>query len=186
MNSQSIKILFGMIVILLLSGLVTVYVVQKAENTEIDPSERRKDFQTVEGDIVLKSLSGDTVQIESYDEDILIVVLWASWCPTCIDALNQLSQLGNDYANNEVSVLAINRSEDAALAQRYIEKMNIDTSGFVPLLDFNDSYFKNIDGFTMPEIIMYDKDGAIIEHQKGNYNHPRLLQQLEATLLGVM
>ncbi len=107
---------------------------------------------------------GKQVLLSSFRREVLVAYVWASWCPYCGGELENLSKLKNTYGD-EVQIVAINRAEPIGVARAYTSPLSV--SGLVLLLDPADAFFKEIDGYAMPETVFIDKGGAVIFHQRG-------------------
>lgn len=50
----------------------------------------------------------EKVALSSYRGQIVVLNLWASWCPPCRDEMPDLNQFYNDYKDKGVTVLGVN------------------------------------------------------------------------------
>lgn len=113
------------------------------------------------------TLEGSTTNVSDYLGNIIVVTTWASWCPSCATELPKLSSLAGEY--DQVSFLAINRAEQRTTAERFLRSVNA-TSGVELILDPEDRYFNSIDGYAMPETLIYNQNGDIVLHIRGDMN----------------
>lgn len=115
--------------------------------------------------LVLKDYTGNDVRLTDFRREILIVYAWASWCPYCGAELEYLSSLKEKYGDT-LSIVAVNRAEPVGPAKEFtdalkgMERLNL-------LLDPNDSLYKEIEGYAMPETIFINSRGDIVHHQHG-------------------
>lgn len=108
--------------------------------------------------------NGNPVTLTNYAGQPVIVTSWASWCPQCID---ELATLNNQVEGAGIKVLAINRKESREVAGRYmLELPPLPNVTFI--LDSKDYYFNSLEGYAMPETIIYNKAGEIVFHGRGN------------------
>ncbi len=63
-------------------------------------------------DFTLDSLDGDAITLSDLEDQIIVLDFWAIWCRPCVDAMPELEQLHENYADQGVTVLAINIEED--------------------------------------------------------------------------
>lgn len=115
--------------------------------------------------LVLKDYAGNDVEFSDYRREILIVYAWASWCPYCGKELEYLSELKSRYGD-ELSIVAVNRAEPLVDAKDFTDKLT-GMDRLVLLLDQNDSLFKEIGGYAMPETVFINSRGDIVYHQRG-------------------
>jgi len=127
------------------------------------------------------NLNGEPVVLTDYFGKILVVSSWASWCPQCTADLNQLGPLAEAYKDKDVIVLAVNRAEDRYTAERFLKSVTI-SPGLVFILDPSDHFFTANVGYAMPETILYNKDGGVALHQRGNLQVDELRLALDSLL----
>lgn len=99
----------------------------------------------------------------------MVVTSWASWCPQCTEGIVSLGEIAESYKDRDVVVLAVNRSEDKYTAERYLSTVTLPSSVQI-VLDPSDHYFSASEGYAMPETILYNEDGEVVLHQRGNVN----------------
>tara|TARA_B100000508_G_scaffold37715_2_gene29508 strand:- start:3896 stop:4441 length:546 start_codon:yes stop_codon:yes gene_type:complete len=126
-------------------------------------------------------LEGKSVVLTDYVGQVMLVHAWASWCPSCAKELQQLSQIAESYEQDSVVVIAINRAEDRYSAERFLKAHNLDLKVQL-ILDPDDSFFKSIGGYAMPETIIYNQKGEIVKHIRGDLNQEAVRGTIEETL----
>ncbi|NBV76681.1 TlpA family protein disulfide reductase [bacterium] len=95
---------------------------------------------------------------------ITILYWWASWCPYCADEFQQLQKVKKRYGS-AVEVIALNRGESLEVIHSFTAPFR--SNGIVFLNDADDSVFKKIGGYAMPETLFISRKGQIIAHQHG-------------------
>jgi thiol-disulfide isomerase/thioredoxin len=130
--------------------------------------------------LVLSDYNGNAVHLYDYRRQVLIAYAWASWCPYCGTEIEGLAQLKATYGDN-VQIVAINRGEPLSVARAYTNALT-NTTGVVFLLDPTDSFFKDIGGYAMPEMVFIDSSGAIIFHQRGPIQMSDVQAEIEKLL----
>lgn len=113
----------------------------------------------------LQDYQGRTVFIEDFKGKPLVINTWASWCPFCVKELPEFADVQKKYKDSIVFI-AINRGESADTAKDFTDKAGV-TEDMVFLLDPSDSFYRSIEGFSMPETIFVDTAGVIREHKRG-------------------
>ena len=144
-------------------------------------SNDRSDFEksiTRNTELEFSSLDGEQIQIESVLSlsDFTLVYAWASWCPICADDLVYLNEVAS--SNSGFQVLAVNRKESTYQANRFLNTLN-DLSHISFVIDVEDRYYKEIEGYSMPEGILYDKTGTIILHIRGSVRDVDILNLIK-------
>ncbi|HUO22286.1 MAG TPA: TlpA disulfide reductase family protein [Caulobacteraceae bacterium] len=67
---------------------------------------------------------GQSVHLSDFKGQVLVVNFWATWCAPCVQEMPTLAKLQAAYAGQPVKVVAVSldRAEDKAFAQRFIQK----------------------------------------------------------------
>ena len=122
------------------------------------------------------ALDGTERSLDEYVQagGYILVTSWASWCPQCTDHLQQLDSLiGQSTA--DVTALAINRRERPNQAQHFLRTIG-DLEHLEFVLDPEDRFYRDIEGFTIPETILYDPAGDILLHFHGTLSSDDVAQ----------
>jgi len=97
-----------------------------------------------------------TVELSKYRGHIVILNLWATWCPPCIEELPSLIQLQRQMPN--VIVIAISQDEDDAVYHRFLVKNHID---FLTVRDPTTRINHLYGTLQIPESYVIDRDGML-------------------------
>lgn len=111
--------------------------------------------------------NGEALTLNNYIGEVLVVNSWASWCPHCVADFSVLSDVQNEFKDSGVVVLTINRGENRFTAERYLSTITVPDNLQI-IIDPADHFFTAAEGYTMPETILYNRDGSIALHQRGN------------------
>ncbi len=128
----------------------------------------------------LTDYTGKSVHLFDYRRKVLIAYAWASWCSYCGAELQNLAKLKKTYGDN-IQIVAINRGEALTVAKHFTDNLQ-DTAGLIFLIDPQDSFFKEIGGYAMPETVFIDVGGAILYHQRGPIQLPEVDQKIKELL----
>ena len=164
--------------LLLLAGLIgfLVYSFLNIERTPDTPTGGEGAKEEEVGETIppfsLTDYTGKEVPLSAFEGKALVVNIWASWCPFCVDELPDFAVLQEDF-KEEVAVIAINRGETRNTAKEFTDSIGV-TNRMTFLLDTNESYYRKIGGFAMPETLFVRPDGTIYLHKRG----PLLLSEM--------
>jgi thiol-disulfide isomerase/thioredoxin len=155
----------------------------------LDESERQKNNQTPAAVALLvenesesfTDKDGNKVAFEEDFGKIMVVSSWASWCPQCGEDLKRLDEVAKEFEGREVVFLAINRGEDKYSAERYLATIEQPQTLRI-ILDPTDHFFVKNEGYAMPETVVYDEHGQILQHQRGDLNQDDLRNTLKNNL----
>lgn len=140
-------------------------------------------FQIQEGsiqDFALEDYEGNVFLYENFKGRPLVINSWASWCPFCLDELPDFVQLQKQY-DDQIDILAINREESVETSSKFSDTLGI-THELVWLLDPDDSFYRAINGFAMPETIFVNADGQIVEHVRGYMSFDEMKQKVQTII----
>ncbi len=123
-------------------------------------------------------LDGNPVSLEDYKGKPLLINSWATWMPFSQTELPLLARMHEEYGNR-ITIIAMNRMENPIIIRSYLAQYGIPTDAFLIFLDPTDFFYRAIQGYAMPETIMYRDDGTIQNHIRGTLNETELRQSLE-------
>ncbi|MAZ40707.1 hypothetical protein CL654_01130 [bacterium] len=116
-------------------------------------------------DLTLEDHNGNTHSFSDFQGEVLIINSWATWCPFCVTELPDFAELQEEFGD-DIQVIAVNRKESLEESKSYVEDRGI-ADGMLFLLDPEDSFYRSIGGFSMPETIYVNKEGEIVIHKRG-------------------
>lgn len=169
--------LLVLLLVILVFGLVIsgVFYTKKLR----EATERNVAAQHLQSSAAAESFTdpaGNPVALNNYAGQAVIVTSWASWCPQCVE---ELTFLNKHVADKAIPVLAINRKESKEVAGRYMLELPA-LANVTFILDSNDYYFNSLEGYAMPETIIYNKAGEVVFHGRGITRHEDIAAVLEA------
>jgi len=162
--SLSRKVLIGILVICLGLAIVgTTIFLKKKDQGERDVA--TSIFTSNEAFATYTDILGNPVALEDYLGQLVVATTWASWSPFSATDLPALDRLASQY-QREAVFLAINRKENREQAARYIETLP-ELKNVIVVIDIEDKFYTLTGGYAMPETVVFDKEGQIIVHQRG-------------------
>ena len=150
--------------VLVLVAIITYFIIARNESKVLD--ETVAVFSNQSGTEPYTDLNGNEIYLDQYLGKILVVATWASWSPFSQADLQTLTELSKEFDSNEVVFLAINRKETKEQAARYLTTIPA-VEGVVMVLDPTDRYYAAVGGYAMPEVVIYNEHGEIINHFRG-------------------
>jgi len=164
MDKNTLITIVVFIGILLLVGAYTFFVQQSARLSERD-AEATSTLNASE-DTPYTDLEGNEFTFDSFKGQVRVVNAWASWCPFCTAELPDFELLAQEFSEQDVAVIAINRKEPRERAVQFLDTVGTFThTNFV--VDLTDAYYISVGGFSMPETVFYDSQGNITFHKRG-------------------
>lgn len=129
----------------------------------------------------LTNLNGDKVELASFRGKPMVVVFWATTCPSCVTEIPELARLHREYSTRGLTVLGIAMSYDPPGQVREMVRRKqipypivLDTSGEAAR-QFGDVKLT-------PTHFLVDHTGRIVQQKLGSYEPADLQARVEALL----
>jgi thiol-disulfide isomerase/thioredoxin len=148
---------------ILLTGVVVgacmlLFGVYSVVNNRASESDRERTFDS----LALTLENGEPLDISDFGDTPTVVIAWATWCPSCIEALAVAATV-RTHSQTPFRVVAVNRSEELSIINDYRTAFGL-PQNITYVSDRADAYFSRIDGRSMPEVVVYDARGVVVAH----------------------
>jgi peroxiredoxin len=127
-------------------------------------------------DFSLPALSGEKISLDDYAGQVVLINLWATWCPPCKAEMPTLNTFYETHKEQGFVVLAVNNQEDATTVNSYIQEKGF---SFPVLLDTQATMLELYQVQGLPTTFVIGRNGQIQHVQVGEITE----QQLE-TIVG--
>lgn len=157
------------------------FVCKKSETPQVDMNAASSPIpleNIIKG--TFRDFSGNAVNILDFVGTPLVINSWAVWCPFCRKELPDFAQVQQDL-DSEVRIIAIDRQEPLQTVKTYIDELGVNND-LLFLLDENDSFYRSIGGFSMPETLFVNKEGNIVFHKRGPMDAEEICRRTQALL----
>lgn len=163
-----------------LVGLLLVFVVLtaacsgpgEAVSQGISQGARARDFR-------LESLDGSKVSLSDYEGKVVVVNLWATWCPPCRAEIPDLEAAYQDHKDKGLVILGVNIEEPAETVAPFVEEFEMT---YPILLDSNGELMKTYRAQGLPMSFIVDADGIIQVRHMGFLSGEQLSSYLTRLL----
>ncbi len=127
-------------------------------------------------------LDGRTAKLADYSGKVLVVDLWATWCPPCRQEIPHLVEIAKTYKSRGVEVIGLTNPDqetaDAEGVKKFSEDFNINyTIGWADSRTWA-GLAQGRNG--IPQTIIIGRDGKVLKHYTG-FN-PRVVPQMKAII----
>lgn len=119
----------------------------------------------------LPVLSGEAVALSDYEGQVVLINLWATWCPPCKAEMPTLNAFYESHREQGFVVLAVNNKEDAATVNAYIQEKGFT---FPVLLDTQAEMLDLYQVQGLPTTFIIDRSGQIQHVQIGEITEEQL------------
>lgn len=119
-------------------------------------------------DFVLQSVTGQTRKLSNFRGKVVLVNLWATWCPPCIAEMPILDQLSQDYGERGLVVLGVAGDENTDDVREFLSKSPVK---FEVLFDPDGAIGTQYGITGYPETFFVDRDGNLRDKYIGSVPH---------------
>jgi peroxiredoxin len=166
---------------LILAGVVFLFWMGQQSSQQQDgiaqapltqPGQRAPDFS-------LTSLSGEPVKLSDYSGQVVLINMWATWCPPCKAEMPTIDQYYQAHRDDGFVVLAVNSQEKADSVNSFIQD-----SGFTfpVLLDDQATVMDQYNVLGLPTSFIISRDGTIQHTHTGQITKDQLEQYIDPLL----
>jgi len=76
-------------------------------------------------ELILEDLAGNRVSLDDYQGSVVLVNLWATWCPPCRAEMPTLLEFYEKYKSDGFVLLAINQEETRETVEPFVEEFGL-------------------------------------------------------------
>ena len=131
-------------------------------------------------DFQLQNLDGHTVSLGDLQGRPVLINFWATWCPYCIDEMPYIQEIYEEWSDQGLVVLAINKGESSSTVAAFMRSYNLP---FTVLLDTTQIVSQRYNITGIPVTLFIDKDGIIQDKVIGAFQNKA---QIENRLSKIM
>lgn len=130
-------------------------------------------------DLTLQTVDGETVNTADYRGKIIVINIWATWCPPCKAELPDFSRVAFEYSD-DVVIIAAHVPRGSANAKSYIET-NLPGSEIIFAYDtiYSDAFIAAGGYEYIPQTAIIDANGIIIYSDSGAISYDTLISLIE-------
>jgi peroxiredoxin len=118
------------------------------------------------------TLGGGTSSLAAYRGHIVVMNLWASWCPPCRAEMPDLERFWNAYKKKNIVVIGVNQGESAERAGAFAQSLRIH---FPILLDQDQAYGRVYAALGLPTTIVIDPSGMVARGFDGELTYSQMV-----------
>lgn len=112
-------------------------------------------------ELTLTNLSGEEESLADYHGQVVLVNLWATWCPPCKEELPVLQAYYETYKDEGFVILGIDSQEPAEDVQNFIETTNIAKITYPIWIDERGDAGLAFSSFSLPASFVIDREGTV-------------------------
>lgn len=127
----------------------------------------------------VSTLSGRTSGLDAYRGHIVVMNLWASWCPPCRAEMPDLQRLSQDYRSRNVVVIGVDQGESAQRAGAFAHSLGI---SYPILVDEQQQYGRVYAALGLPTTIVIDPNGVVVHGFDGALSYLQMVGAISPLL----
>lgn len=125
-------------------------------------------------------LEGGSAGLASYRGRVVVMNLWASWCPPCRAEMPDLQRLYAAYRSKNVVVLGVDQGESAQRVSAFAASLGIH---YPILLDQEQQYGRVYAALGLPTTVVVDANGVVARGFDGPLSYAQMVSAI-APLIG--
>ena len=134
-------------------------------------------------EFTLEAINGTQVSLSDYKGQVVLVNIWATWCPPCVRETPRLVEVYEAYKNQGFVILGINTTyqDKREAVTTFAAEQGV---SFPLLLDTDGSVGTALGARLLPTSYLIDRDGKIVVTKVGEVDEAQLREQVAALLRG--
>ena len=113
---------------------LTLAACDRAQGAKAGPAQPAAAARAVEGQpfpkIVLQYASGPALSTQSFHGKLVVLNVWATWCPPCRREMPDLQRLSRTLDPARFAVVGVSTDEDALLAEEFLRQNGVSFPNF--------------------------------------------------------
>jgi len=119
----------------------------------------------------LRDDSGRPVSLAKYRGQVVVMNLWASWCPPCRAEMPDLQRLSQAYRARGLAIVGVNEGESPERARAFADALHI---AFPIWIDEQQQYGRVYAALGMPTTVIVGRDGTVVRGFDGALTYPQM------------
>jgi cytochrome c biogenesis protein CcmG, thiol:disulfide interchange protein DsbE len=145
------------IVILVILGTAGYFALRQRQPRALAIGESVPDFS-------VPAFPSGSLDLKSYSGQVVVVNLWATWCPPCVEETPSLEQFAEKMRDHGVVVLGVSVDDDSQALRDFIQKYGI---SYPVGRDPDRSLSARFGTYQFPESYILDRRGLLAEKVVG-------------------
>lgn len=141
-------------------GIMTYLLLQNnpAITTQQDFSVVPAEVNFAAPELPLEDLEGNPVSLDDYLGQVVLVNLWATWCPPCREEMPTLQSFYEKYKDDGFVLVAINQEEPRDVVAPFVQEFGLT---FPVWLDLEYLAEREFDTMNLPSSYVVDRNGQV-------------------------
>jgi thiol-disulfide isomerase/thioredoxin len=119
----------------------------------------------------LRDDAGSPVSLARYRGDVVVLNLWASWCPPCRAEMPDLQRLAESNRGRPIAIVGVNQGETAERARAFAQSLGI---AFPIWIDDQQRYGRAFAAVGLPTTVIVGSDGTVVRGFDGALSYDQM------------
>ncbi|WP_223636178.1 TlpA disulfide reductase family protein [Corallococcus sp. EGB] len=131
----------------------------------------------------LKKHEGGSLTLSDLKGRVVMLDFWATWCPPCREEMPSLVKLAKEYESQGLIFVAASRDEGSTAPQEvdyFLQRFQPELRPYVVYAD--DDMARAFQVNALPTLYFLDRDGKVIDAQRGMLSEDGLRRRIERAL----
>jgi thiol-disulfide isomerase/thioredoxin len=125
------------------------------------------------------ALDGGASGLDAYRGRIVVMNLWASWCPPCREEMPDLQRFYRAYASKNVVVLGVDERESPDRIRSFTQSLGV---RYPILIDDQQQYGRVYAAIGLPTTFIISPKGIVVRGFDGPLSYPQMVAAVEPLL----
>jgi thiol-disulfide isomerase/thioredoxin len=134
--------------------------------------------------LTLSAIDGNKVPLSAFRGKLVVLNVWATWCPPCRKELPSLQRLSRSLDAQRFAVIGLSLDQDEVAVREYLHDKGVTYANF---MDREMAIAKDVLAMkAYPDTFFISPDGTFLGRVVGavQWDNPRMMQALEAAYRG--
>ncbi len=183
METKLAKYKTWILIFLFVTGVIILFFLNVKDMNLLISRQPEIGIGTKAPDFSFPGLDGQMISLSDYKGKVVLVNIWATWCPPCVSEMPSMEKLYNRFKKDNFEILAV--SIDALGAKSVAPFMKLYNLTFPALLDTRGSIKTTYRATGVPESFIIDKNGIILQKVIGGFDwsKPEVFSFIEQQLI---
>ncbi|MFW5644276.1 MAG: TlpA family protein disulfide reductase [Bacteroidota bacterium] len=144
----------------------------------VENNEGLRSLTELDKDFSIRDFKNNDHTLGNFENEVILLNFWATWCPPCRAEMPAIQKLYNDYGEKIAMILVT--SEEKEVVREYLNEFNYDLPVYFQTAPLPPS----LKVTSIPTTFLIDKKGNIITEKKGaaNWNSASFRSELDHLL----
>ncbi len=122
---------------------------------------------------------GRPVSLARYRGKVVVMNLWASWCPPCRAEMPDLQRLADSGIGRDVAIVGVNEGESPQRAREFAQSLQI---RFPIWIDSSQRYGRTYTALGLPTTVIVDRRGIVVRGVDGALTYDQMRAAVAAAM----